>query len=572
MAEPTLVLGPLLRHVGETTASIWVETDTPCRVQVGDAAAETFTVHGHHYALVDLEGLDPGSETTYSVRLDDRLVWPEPGSGFPPSRIRTHRRGKPLRLVFGSCRTAVPQDEAHDRSHGVDVLRALAAELATGLGGRPAEGDAAEGDAGEGGAGEGGGARPEDWSPLPDLLLLLGDQVYADEPSEQVRTFIRSRRDVSQPPGEEVVDFTEYAHLYRLAWSEPAVRWLLSTVSSAMIFDDHDVRDDWNTSAAWRDRMREQPWWHRRIVSALGSYWIYQHLGNLSAEERRRDPILAALNDSPADAGATLDELAARADERPESYRWSYSRDLDSNRLIVLDSRAGRVLEPGRRSMLPPEDWDWLGGLLTTDVDHLLIGTSLPFLLPTGLHHLEGWNEAVCDGAWGRRAAGAAERLRQGLDVEHWAAFQRSFVAVAELAIRVATGGSGRPPASIVFLSGDVHYSYLAEARPAARASAPVSPIYQAVCSPIRNPMSRFLRWCSIAASFGVAGLLGRMLSATTRLPASPLEWRVRYRPRFENAVAVLDLDGRRGTLRWLAADQNDPRAALRELDEIRLA
>ncbi|MGW1633884.1 hypothetical protein, partial [Streptomyces anthocyanicus] len=29
------------------------------------------------------------------------------------------------------------------------------------------------------------------------------------------------------------------------------VRWLLSTVPSCMIFDDHDVIDDWNTSAAW---------------------------------------------------------------------------------------------------------------------------------------------------------------------------------------------------------------------------------------------------------------------------------------------------------------------------------
>ena len=48
------------------------------------------------------------------------------------------------------------------------------------------------------------------------------------------------------------------------AWSDPPIRWLLSTVPSAMIFDDHDVVDDWNTSAAWVDEMRRQDWWNWR--------------------------------------------------------------------------------------------------------------------------------------------------------------------------------------------------------------------------------------------------------------------------------------------------------------------
>ncbi len=39
------------------------------------------------------------------------------------------------------------------------------------------------------------------------------------------------------------------------------MRWLLSTVPSCMIFDDHDVIDDWNTSAAWLADMRATDWW-----------------------------------------------------------------------------------------------------------------------------------------------------------------------------------------------------------------------------------------------------------------------------------------------------------------------
>ena len=31
---PSLVLGPLLRHVGEHDATVWVETDAACTVEV----------------------------------------------------------------------------------------------------------------------------------------------------------------------------------------------------------------------------------------------------------------------------------------------------------------------------------------------------------------------------------------------------------------------------------------------------------------------------------------------------------------------------------------------------------
>jgi hypothetical protein len=44
----------------------------------------------------------------------------------------------------------------------------------------------------------------EEW---PDALFLLGDQVYADKVSPGTLEFIRSRRDTSKPPGEEVAEF-----------------------------------------------------------------------------------------------------------------------------------------------------------------------------------------------------------------------------------------------------------------------------------------------------------------------------------------------------------------------------
>ena len=88
-------------------------------------------------------------------------------------------------------------------------------------------------------------------------MLFLGDQVYADETTEEMQRFIESRRDIEEPPGKELKDYEEYSHLYALAWSDPLNRWLLSTLPSSMIFDDHDVRDDWNTSYAWKQEIEK---------------------------------------------------------------------------------------------------------------------------------------------------------------------------------------------------------------------------------------------------------------------------------------------------------------------------
>ena len=103
---PALVLGPLLRHVGETDATVWVETDSRCTVEVLGHQEDTWEVAGHHYALVSIDGLDPAGSTPYDVRLDGEVVWPPPGSSYPPSRIRTLDRSRALRVVFGSCRYA----------------------------------------------------------------------------------------------------------------------------------------------------------------------------------------------------------------------------------------------------------------------------------------------------------------------------------------------------------------------------------------------------------------------------------------------------------------------------------
>jgi hypothetical protein len=155
------------------------------------------------------------------------------------------------------------------------------------------------------------------------------------------------------------------------------------------------------------------------------------------------------------------------------------------------------------------------------------------------LHHLEAWSEAVGNGAWGRRAARMGEKLRQGVDLEHWGAFQEAFQAVAAMATEVADGRRGRAPQTVTFLSGDVHHSYVSEVeRPGWAGS---SRIVQAVCSPIRNPLPIKMRFATAALAYAVAGPVGKLVARSAKVPDAPFGWHNLIGPWFDNNIALLE-------------------------------
>ncbi|MFI7870488.1 alkaline phosphatase D family protein [Streptomyces salinarius] len=525
-----LRLGPLLRYADGSCATVWVETSGPCTAEVrcADGArgtAGTFRVAGHHYALVPVDGLTPGTATEYEVLLDGASVWPPPDSRFPPSVIATPTDDDGMRVAFGSCRWAAPPAGGKD-AVGPDALDTLSARVAA----------------------DPGGARP-------DVLLLLGDQVYADEVSDATRHWIAGRRDLDRPPGDQVADYEEYTRLYYESWLDPEVRWLLSTVPSCMIFDDHDVVDDWNTSAAWLADMRATDWWQERLLSGLMSYWVYQQLGNLSPDELAADPLYAAVRET-SDGTAALRAFAARADADPASVRWSYRRDFGRTRLLMVDSRAARVLEEDRRTMLDPGEAAWLREQIMDGrgaYDHLLIGTSLPWLLPHLVHDVEAWNSAICGGERGARWARLGERIRRGADLEHWSAFPSSFTALGDLIAEAGTGPGA--PATVSVLSGDVHHAYVAE--PSWPGRAPDARVAQLTCSPVHNSVPLSIR---LGFRFGwsaPARALGRRIARHGRCAPPTVSWRRTGGPWFGNQIMTLTLRGRSARLRLEQARAN---------------
>ncbi|MFH8463356.1 alkaline phosphatase D family protein [Streptomyces sp. NPDC017991] len=532
----SLRLGPLLRYVDGSSATVWVEASRPATAEVRCAdgsggESRTFQVSGHHYALVPVTGLTPGTTTAYEVLFDGERVWPLPDSPFPPSAIHAPVDDhETVRVAFGSCRWASPPEGEKDPV-GPDALDTLAARIA---------------------------ADPQ--GERPDVLLLLGDQVYADEVSKATRHWLQTRRGLDQPPGAEVADYEEYTHLYYESWLDPEVRWLLSTVPSCMIFDDHDVIDDWNTSEAWVSDMRDTPWWRERVLSGLMSYWVHQHLGNLSPDRLAEDPLYEEVRGTP-DGTDALRAFAARADADPASVRWSYRRDFGRTRLMMVDSRAARVLDEQNRSMLDPAEWEWLreqimdGHVLDEQApegpgayDHLLIGTSLPWLLPNLVHDAEAWNAAMCRGERGERWARRGEKLRRAADLEHWAAFPSSFDKLAEL---IAEAGSGpQAPATVCVLSGDVHHAYIAEPVWREGLPGPDARVVQLTCSPVHNSIPPYIK---VGFRFGWSGVgraLGRRFARHGRVTAPPVDWRKTGGPWFGNQLMTLTLTGRSARLR----------------------
>ena len=465
---PEILIGPLLRYVSETEATVWVETDEACEVEVLGRSEPTFGVDGHHYALVRVEGLEPARVYEYEVALDGERRWPEPGLGAAAERDPHPRSGKAarhlLRLLPGR---AAPRAALHgDRGRTRRRLRARRAL----------------------------GPRPGRWS-RDDRDELARPALPARRPGLRRRGHRPGRASGSgrggapaRRPGEEVIDFEEYTWLYQreLARAAGPLAVLDRLDLDALGRPRHERRLEHLALLARGDGRKA--WWHGRAVGGIISYWIYQHLGNLSPRELDENEIYAKVRGNQqatrccvawaeridstgvghaAGASAATSAARGRSSSTPAPAGARPRAALDVRRRGVgVDRR------PGQRRLRPP-----------ADRDH----GALPALarLPSarGLERAGLRRRLGRPGGAGAREAAPRGRLRPlGL-------LPARSARCATCSARSAPAGAAQAPASIVVLSGDVHHAYLCEVGcPAARPAAQ-STVYQAVCSPYRNPL-----------------------------------------------------------------------------------
>lgn len=243
----------------------------------------------------------------------------------------------------------------------------------------------------------------------------------------------------------------------------PRVQRLLAHLPSYMIFDDHDVTDDWNLTRGWEETAYGHPFSRRIIGNALIGYWLFQGWGN--APEQFDETFLEhiyAYFGSPDDTGqnALIDHLLT-------FEQWHYTLATEP-KVVVLDTRTRRwrsESSAGKPSGLM--DWEALSELQ----QELINQPSVIIVSPAPI--------------FGVKLIEIVQRLFTWcghalmVDAENWMAHPGSANVILNIFQHART------PQNFVVLSGDVHYSFAYDIRIRSQKSTPS--IWQVTCSGIKN-------------------------------------------------------------------------------------
>lgn len=493
MIAADIFIGPIIRRAQPDLVVVCLATfgDAELRFSVREHGTTTWlahddaplTVHATPAVTFHLARIRPdkplpvGVVLAYGIGVKTATGWDEApferivredGLAYGDAPLPTfvlHRPRAPLNVLYGSCR------KIHDTKGGErDTL---------------ADGDALVAKTFH---------RPAD---RPHLLCLGGDQVYADEVHEIVRdeiTILSNRLEASPPerlpdvPGlmprgretvlkrkarftsddldRHVATFCEYLALYGLVWnprnwyathrelehftrSLGSARRLLANTPTYMIFDDHDVTDDWNLDLRWRTSVYASPLGRRIVANALMAYWLCQGYGNdpdSFGEDGARE--LAELIEQRARRGAQADDRFWAID------RWEFVTPTEPL-VYFLDTRTQRGArdEP---SAMNPRAPAFLKSVRSWDVTVQRLQAGLRRQDPT-LPVILVSAAPVFGFRWVETLQSFVSFLfgAYKYDYENWAANEDHF----GLFLRLLAGRN------VIVLSGDVHYGYTSTVR-----------------------------------------------------------------------------------------------------------
>ncbi|WP_017316024.1 metallophosphoesterase family protein [Mastigocladopsis repens] len=255
------------------------------------------------------------------------------------------------------------------------------------------------------------------------------------------------------------------------------VRRALANIPTYMIFDDHEITDDWFLNVAWCDRTLNKPLGRRVLQNALLAYAVCQAWGNTPEQFEQGKPGDALLK--AAEAWSTSFGITAQHEQeitlrvglpsltdirtshprrvtyQEGSLKWHYTVTGPEYEVLVLDTRTWRAF--------PGQDFDFPALLSVEGCDEQISKVVRPenakvtlVISPgpvIGLPFLEAVQKI---------AKSVTEKLgcaAWGFDPEAWGleetAIERLF---ARLALRALPAQKSR----VIILSGDVHYSFAA--------------------------------------------------------------------------------------------------------------
>lgn len=237
---------------------------------------------------------------------------------------------------------------------------------------------------------------------------------------------------------------------------------VVANIPTLMIFDDHDITDDWNLTADWESHIYGNEITKHMISDGLLAYSIFQSWGNCP---ERIAPIIEQIQTLTAKKSFHNAQLT---EQLLDFNQWDYVVET-SPKIAVLDTRTQRWRsETSNKNPSGLMDWRSLEQLedeLFQSFGSIIIVSAAPVFGVKAIEVVQS----------------ACELIGQELlvDVENWMAHQGSARKLMSMMRH------DDAPDEIIILSGDVHYSFCFSAK--RRFSSTTDKIWQLTCSGFKN-------------------------------------------------------------------------------------
>jgi hypothetical protein len=299
---------------------------------------------------------------------------------------------------------------------------------------------------------------PELWRSAHNegLLLSFTDAVKKEE------IYFTFENDDQKRKGE----FQELQERYQTQWKNIAnfeeslysVRRLLANTPTYMMFDDHDITDDWNITREWKTNVWNAPLGRHVISNGLAAYWLFQGWGN--NPEQFDDDILGTVQEYFNSLQLNTVEHENWMEQLWNFDAWSFIAP-SSPKAIFLDTRTQRDYEdelkpvrflgiveefqPAAR-LINEQEWDRLSFLLeNANWEH---GEPLIIVSPTPLYGIGLIESFLHKYILPLQAIGIP--VQSMFDLEAWKYNEKGF---SEFIHQVARWN----PRHCFILSGDIH-------------------------------------------------------------------------------------------------------------------
>ncbi|MFD8075047.1 hypothetical protein ACFV3E_20660 [Streptomyces sp. NPDC059718] len=249
---------------------------------------------------------------------------------------------------------------------------------------------------------------------------------------------------------------SDRAEVLSFAGTARRVRRALANVPTMMMFDDHEISDDWNLDGRWANHSRTNPGMHRIVRNGLLAHALFQAWGNVP-DQFETGPsrslldlitvpagqLSSPLSVTPAAADTLLDIAPTGPSEASQRVMWDWTLDGPQHRVIALDTRTHRdyiSAGPDKAGLLTEAE---MARQLSANqpTDPAMLAFVIAPAPVTGHPLVEEALQPLMAAAKGSRTA----------DNEAWCVNRNAYEAFMR-----RLGAFGQ----VVLLSGDVHYGY----------------------------------------------------------------------------------------------------------------